>query len=124
MYFKVCLDFLPKFTENNHHIKGKKVTKLFYEAHVPLALKTLQLILKTTRDQFDPNSDNSQIFKLRIEHLLGDCPIGQPGILVGAATESRKLAFQVRLLNFIDISQCSQLNRVVFDIFNRFVNTY
>jgi molybdopterin synthase catalytic subunit len=70
----------------DHH-EGKKVVKLAYECYGPMALKVLEGIRREALGRWP-------IRELSIAHRIGDVPIGEAAVWVGAASAHRKEAFE------------------------------
>ena len=70
----------------NHH-KGKTVTRLYYEAYAPLAVKEGRRILEEACEAFD-------ILAARCVHRVGRLEVGEPAIWIGVSSGHRRAAFQ------------------------------
>ena len=91
--------------------RGKKVTKLEYEAYSSLALKTLQSLLDNAHTSapfaetptpisanVDPQADHSsedRVTRYYISHRLGVVGVGECSILIAVSSPHRKEAFVV-----------------------------
>ena len=69
------------------HFQNKKVVKLSYEGYVPMAIKELRQLCHDTAAQFD-------VQRIAAVHILGDCPVGQPSVILAASSPHRKAAIQ------------------------------
>jgi molybdopterin synthase catalytic subunit len=69
------------------YFQGKKVVKLSYEGYVPMAKKELRLLCHEAAAQFD-------VRRIAAVHILGDCPVGQPSVILAASSPHRKAAIQ------------------------------
>ncbi|BGP21130.1 polyA+ RNA export protein [Rhodotorula toruloides] len=94
---------------------GRTVTHLTYESYVPLALKTLELLLTEAHDLLppppapfaDPHSHaccspstsatdgRIEISRIHVAHLLGPSPPLTPSIVISVASPHRREAFYV-----------------------------
>ena len=70
----------------NHH-KGKTVTRLYYEAYAPLAVKEGRRILEEACEAFD-------ILAARCVHRVGRLEVGESAIWIGVSAGHRRAAFQ------------------------------
>ena len=78
----VTLDgFVRRFT------KGRETEYLVYEAYEPMALKEMEKIIKTAKDQF-------QIENVGIVHRLGKLEIGETSVVISVASPHRRAAFE------------------------------
>jgi molybdopterin synthase catalytic subunit len=67
---------------------GARVTDtLFYEAHRPMARKSLEELAEQSREKFDLRS-------VVIVHRLGEVPVGQASVLVGCSSSHRRESFE------------------------------
>ncbi|GKY93262.1 molybdopterin synthase catalytic subunit [Mayamaea pseudoterrestris] len=71
-------------TRNN--FDGKTVTKLCYEAYVPMAVKELQRLCHETRRTY------SGVCKIAAVHVLGECPVGRPSVILAVSSPHRSQA--------------------------------
>lgn len=71
-------------TRNN--FQNKKVTKLSYEGYVPMAEKELRKIC------VEANKKYPSIVKIAAVHILGDCPVEAPSVILCASSPHRKEA--------------------------------
>jgi molybdopterin synthase catalytic subunit len=69
-----------------NNFQGKTVTKLSYEAYVPMAVKQLATICQEAQTKY------SDVYKIAIAHVLGDCPVGRPSVIVAVSSPHRKQA--------------------------------
>lgn len=65
---------------------GRAVESLEYEAHESMALSVLGMIAEEVADRFG-------VERLAIVHRVGEVPLGEPSIAVGAAAPHRDAAF-------------------------------
>ena len=90
---------------------GRRVTRLEYEAYLPLAEKTIVGILNEARScqglesvrpqgvresettAQAPGASNTALIRCAVQHRLGEVPVGEISILVGVASPHRKEAF-------------------------------
>lgn len=78
----VTLDgFVRQFT------KGKETLYLEYEAYEPMALKEMEKLIKSAKDQFD-------IENIGIVHRLGRMEIGETSVVISVASPHRRAAFE------------------------------
>lgn len=78
----VTLDgYVRKFT------KGKETLYLEYEAYEPMALKEMEKLLGSAREQFEISS-------VGIVHRLGKLKIGETSVVISVAAPHRKAAFE------------------------------
>jgi molybdopterin converting factor subunit 1 len=69
-----------------NHARGKTVTRLYYEAYEPMALKQLQTIVAMVEEQFPAT-------RVVVHHRLGMLEIGEAAVMVVAASAHRREAF-------------------------------
>ncbi|KAL5519062.1 hypothetical protein ACEPAH_745 [Sanghuangporus vaninii] len=79
--------------------KGKKVTRLEYQAYSKLAIKTMAGILHSARSsvsssQPEHNPSVSPILRCALYHRLGTVPVGQPSIVIAVSSPHRREAFK------------------------------
>ena len=78
----VTLDgFVRRFT------KGRETEYLVYEAYEPMALKEMEKIIKSAKQQF-------QIENVGIVHRLGKLEIGETSVVISVASPHRRAAFE------------------------------
>ncbi len=78
----VTLDgFVRQFT------KGKETLYLEYEAYEPMALKELEKLVKSAKEQFE-------IKNVGIIHRLGRMEIGETSVVISVASPHRRAAFE------------------------------
>lgn len=78
----VTLDgFVRKFT------KGRETEYLVYEAYEPMALKEMERLIKSAKEQF-------QIENAGIVHRLGKLEIGETSVVISVASPHRRAAFE------------------------------
>lgn len=68
-------------TRNNFH--GKVVKELQYEGYVPMAVKELTRLCQDTRVKFDG------VCRIAAVHVLGDCPVGKPSVILAVSSPHR-----------------------------------
>ncbi len=68
------------------HNEGRRVTHLVYEAYEPLAVKTLTRIVEEAEDRW-------KNMRLAIHHRIGRLEIGEPSVIIAAASAHRADAF-------------------------------
>lgn len=73
-------------TRNNFN--GKIVTKLSYEGYVPMAYKELLRLCHDATVQYP------SVAKIAAVHILGDCPVGQPSVILVSSSPHRKDAMR------------------------------
>lgn len=66
------------------NFQGKTVTKLSYEGYVPMAEKELLKLCNGATCKYP------SITKIAAVHVLGDCPVGQPSVILVASSPHRK----------------------------------
>lgn len=64
---------------------GKTVTKLSYEGYVPMAEKELRKLC-------DDATAKYKVHKIAAVHILGDCPVGKPSVILAASSPHRREA--------------------------------
>ena len=69
-------------TRNN--FQNKTVTKLSYEGYVPMAEKELHKLCIETCEKYP------SIAKIAAVHILGDCPVEAPSVILCASSPHRK----------------------------------
>ncbi|KAL5534356.1 hypothetical protein ACEPAG_818 [Sanghuangporus baumii] len=82
-----------------NYFKGKKVTRLEYQAYSKLAIKTMAGILYDARSSVssshpEHNPSVSPILRCALYHRLGTVPVGQPSIVIAVSSPHRKEAFK------------------------------
>ena len=66
------------------NFQGKKVAKLSYEGYVPMAVKELNKLCH------DACAKYTTVQKIAAVHILGDCPVGQPSVILAASSPHRR----------------------------------
>jgi molybdopterin synthase catalytic subunit len=66
------------------NFEGKKVSQLSYEGYVPMAEKELRGICDDACEKF------SGIHKIAAVHILGDCPVGFPSVILACSSPHRR----------------------------------
>ena len=69
-------------TRNNFN--GKIVKKLSYEGYVPMAEKELRKLCDDTSQKF------CGVKRIAAVHILGDCPVGKPSVILAASSPHRR----------------------------------
>jgi molybdopterin synthase catalytic subunit len=72
-------------TRDNY--QGKKVTKLSYEAYKPMAQKELLKLCQQASTKYD-------LKKIAALHVVGDCPVGRPSVLLACSSPHRRDALE------------------------------
>jgi molybdopterin synthase catalytic subunit len=72
-------------TRNNY--QGKIVTKLSYEGYIPMAKKELYKLCEEATTKYD-------IRKIVAVHIIGDCPVGTPSVILVCSSPHRKAAIE------------------------------
>lgn len=67
--------------------KGKETLYLEYEAYEPMALKELEKLIKSAKEQFE-------IEHIGIVHRLGRMEIGETSVVISVAAPHRRAAFE------------------------------
>jgi molybdopterin synthase catalytic subunit len=73
-------------TRNNFN--GKIVKKLSYEAYLPMAEKELRKLCHDTVQRF------ASVKRIAAVHIVGDCPVGQPSVVLASSSPHRKDAIR------------------------------
>jgi len=68
-------------TRNN--FEGKKVTRLEYEAYIPMATKEMQKICNEIRSRW-------KVIKIAMVHRIGIVPIGHSSVIIAISSDHRK----------------------------------
>ena len=69
------------------HNDGRRVTKLEYEAYPPMAVREMQKIGETARQ-------NWPIHQVAIVHRIGVVPLGEASVVIAVSASHRDAAFQ------------------------------
>ncbi len=85
-----------------NHSGEKKVQKLFYEAYIPMALKSFEEIGKEARNLW-------QISELSIVHRVGTLSIGEPAVFILTSAPHRKEALSACAYTIDRIKEISPL---------------
>jgi molybdopterin synthase catalytic subunit len=72
-----------------NHYQGKVVSKLSYEAYIPMAKKELDRIYMEAVTTLYPS-----IRRMVVVHVMGDCPVGSPSVMIACASPHRTEAIQ------------------------------
>lgn len=70
-----------------NHSHGKKVEKLAFEAYAPMAVKEMEKLVAEAEK-------NWPVSKLYMVHAVGEKPIGDAVVVIGAAAAHRQAAFE------------------------------
>ena len=73
-------------TTRDHH-EGRRVTRLVYEAYVPMAIEALGRLERQAVERFEVES-------CRIVHRLGEVPLAEPSVAVVVVAGHRGPAFE------------------------------
>lgn len=73
-------------TVRNHHA-GRSVERLTYSAYRKMALKNLERIVRELEEAPDPT-------RVAIVHRLGDVEVGEPSVVIAAASPHRAAAYE------------------------------
>lgn len=73
-------------TVRDHHA-GRSVARLTYSAYRSMALKSLQVIVDDLERAPQPT-------RVAIAHRLGEVPIGEPSVVIAAASPHRAAAYE------------------------------
>jgi molybdopterin synthase catalytic subunit len=84
-----------------NYFKGKKVTRLEYQAYSKLAIKTMANIVKdvtnsVVRSEHHPQIQGSgvpAIVRCAVHHRLGVVPVGEPSIVIAVSSPHRRESF-------------------------------
>lgn len=68
------------------HAQGKQVTKLVFEAYVPMALKQMEKIALQAQQQWPLEG-------LVMQHAVGEKQIGEPVVVIGTSSAHRDASF-------------------------------
>jgi molybdopterin synthase catalytic subunit len=66
-----------------NHFAGRRVTRLSYEAYVPMAEKELRALCRETMGRWD-------VRRVVAVHILGDCPVGRASVILACASPHRR----------------------------------
>ncbi len=72
-------------TTRDHH-EGRRVTRLEYEAFVPMALRELERIAVTAREQWPVEA-------VAVVHRIGVVPVGEASVVIAVSAAHRDAAF-------------------------------
>ena len=78
-------------TRNNFN--GKIVKKLSYEGYTPMAEKELKKLCDDTVQKF------SSVKRIAAVHILGDCPVGKPSVILAVSSPHRRES--IRSIEFL-----------------------
>jgi molybdopterin synthase catalytic subunit len=67
------------------NFQGKKVTKLSYEGYIPMAIKELYKLCEEATIKY-------KVHKIAAVHIVGDCPVGQPSVILACSSPHRREA--------------------------------
>jgi molybdopterin synthase catalytic subunit len=65
---------------------GKRVVRLFYEAYAAMAEERLAAICEEAREKHGA-------LRVALRHRVGDCPVGEAGVVIAASAAHRAQAF-------------------------------
>lgn len=69
------------------NFNGKKVLKLEYEGYIPMAEKELYKLCSQ-----DARTAYPSVEKIAAVHVIGECPVGQPSVILAVSSPHRKEA--------------------------------
>lgn len=72
-------------TTRDHH-EGRRVTRLEYEAFVPMALRELERIAATAHEQWPVEA-------VAVVHRIGVVPVGEASVVIAVSAAHRDAAF-------------------------------
>ena len=93
---KVCLDFVAHpgaggvvnfIGTVRNQTQGKEVTKLEFEAYIPMAISEMRKIAERAAQQWP-------VQKMAIHHRVGTLSIGEIAVIISVACPHRKAAFE------------------------------
>ena len=93
---KICLDFVSHPAAGGivnfigtvrNQTQGKEVTKLEFEAYIPMAISEIRKIVVRTAQQWP-------VQKMAIHHRVGTLGIGEIAVIISVACPHRKAAFE------------------------------
>ncbi len=93
---KVCLDFVSHPRAGGivnfigtvrNQTQGKEVTKLEFEAYIPMAISEMRKIAERAAQQWP-------VQKMAIHHRVGTLGIGEIAVIISVACPHRKAAFE------------------------------
>lgn len=92
---KYSLDLVNIATINLVNGVSKRVKSLFYESYAPMAIVTLENIIKQTRIVYP------SLIKIAIIHKLGACPVGEESVVIAVSSPHRKEGLEAveRIIN-------------------------
>ena len=67
--------------------RGRETLHLVYEAYEPMALKEMEMLIRTSQERFE-------IANVGIIHRLGRLEIGETSVVISVAAPHRKSAFE------------------------------
>ena len=83
----VTLDgYARRFTTDRQTGKSRETKYLEYEAYEPMALKEIEKLIKSAKEQFD-------IINVGIVHRVGKLEIGDTSVVISVAAPHRRAAF-------------------------------
>jgi molybdopterin synthase catalytic subunit len=97
---KPCLDKCYKFVSHpscgaistfvgttRDSFNGKAVSRLSYEGYVPMAVKELDKLCREAKTKYN-------VHRIAVQHVLGDCPVGEVSVIIAASSPHRSDALQ------------------------------
>jgi molybdopterin synthase catalytic subunit len=66
---------------------GKAVSRLSYEGYVPMAVKELDKLCREAKTKYN-------VHRIAVQHVLGDCPVGEVSVIIAASSPHRSDALQ------------------------------
>ncbi|ODV96321.1 hypothetical protein PACTADRAFT_41578 [Pachysolen tannophilus NRRL Y-2460] len=99
--------FFGGTTRNN--FESKIVTKLSYEAHHKLALKTIIKIAQTAKKNFADESVDKKIHKIFISHRLGVVPVSEESIIIALSSTHREEGWQAAMFILEEIKKKAEI---------------
>jgi len=83
--------------------EGKMVTRLEYEAHTTLALRTICKTMESVR------ANHPTLLRLAVHHRIGMVPVGEASIVVAVSSPHRKEAFVACELVLEEVKRKAQI---------------
>lgn len=74
--------------------RGKDVVRLDYEAFEAMARTEMERIFRSCREELDSESDPDRALRLYCAHRTGTVGVGEPSVIIAAASPHRDLAFR------------------------------
>lgn len=73
--------------------RGQQVARLDYEAFEAMAASEMARIFRECRESFDSETDPERALRLYCAHRTGTVGVGEPSVVIAAASPHRELAF-------------------------------